>query len=43
MILALGSDFRLPFAPAPSRKAPMDAAVPKQTVDTSQGTNCIVS
>ena len=43
MMRAFGSDRRLPGAPAPSRKAPMDAAVPKQTVDTSQGTNCIVS
>ncbi len=27
----------------PSRKAPMEAAMPKQTVLTSQGINCMVS
>jgi hypothetical protein len=43
MMRALGSDLRLPLAPAPSRNAPMDAAMPKHTVDTSQGMNCIVS
>ena len=40
MILALGRDFLLPLAPAPRRKAPIEAAVPKQTVETSQGTYC---
>ena len=43
MMRAFGSERRLPLAPAPSRNAPMLAAVPKQTVLTSQGTNCIVS
>eukprot|EP00960_Hanusia_phi_P075311 768404-Hanusia_phi.AAC.2 len=33
MIRALGSDFLLPGAPEQSKKAPMDAAVPKQTVE----------
>jgi hypothetical protein len=38
MILLLGSDLLLPGAPAPSKNAPIDAAVPKHTVLTSHGT-----
>jgi len=38
MMRELGSERRFPFAPAPRRKAPIEAAVPKQTVATSQGT-----
>jgi hypothetical protein len=39
MMRALGSEERLPLAPAPSKKAPIDAAIPKHTVFTSHGTN----
>jgi hypothetical protein len=35
MILELGSEKRLPLAPAASRKAPMLAANPVHRVDTS--------
>lgn len=35
MILALGMLKRLPLVPAVSRNAPMDAAKPKQYVETS--------
>jgi len=41
MMRALGSEERLPLAPAPSKKAPMDAAIPKHTVFTSHGTNLV--
>lgn len=40
MIRELGSDLRFPGVPAPNRKAPIDAAMPKQTVATSHGMNC---
>ena len=43
MILELGSDLLFPFVPAESKKAPMDAAIPKHTVFTSHGMYCIVS
>ena len=43
MILELGSDLLLPLVPAERRKAPIEAAMPKQTVFTSQGIYCIVS
>eukprot|EP00962_Isochrysis_galbana_P007397 scaffold2000_cov86-Isochrysis_galbana.AAC.4 len=43
MMREFGSERRLPFCPAPSKKAPIEAAVPKQTVFRSQGTYCIVS
>ena len=39
----LGSAKRLPFAPAASSNAPMLAACPTHSVDTSGLTNCIVS
>ncbi len=35
MMRALGMEERLPLAPAPSRKAPIEAARPKQKVWTS--------
>ena len=35
---ALGKELRFPLAPAPSKKAPMEAAMPKHTVRTSHGT-----
>jgi hypothetical protein len=38
----LGKDFLLPGAPVQRRNAPMDAAVPKQTVATSQGMYCVM-
>jgi len=40
MMRLLGKARRLPLAPAPNKKAPMLAAMPKQTVETSQGTYC---
>jgi hypothetical protein len=43
MMRELGSAKRLPLAPAASRKAPMLAAIPMQSVDTSGLMNCIVS
>mmetsp|Transcript_4275 Transcript_4275/g.9606 ORF Transcript_4275/g.9606 Transcript_4275/m.9606 type:complete len:221 (-) Transcript_4275:4-666(-) len=43
MMRALGRERLLPFVPAPRRKAPMEAAMPKQTVPTSQGMYCMVS
>lgn len=43
MMREFGRDRRLPGAPAASRKAPIDAAIPKHTVLTSQGIYCIVS
>eukprot|EP00418_Pyrodinium_bahamense_P087613 CAMPEP_0179074610 /NCGR_PEP_ID=MMETSP0796-20121207/33173_1 /TAXON_ID=73915 /ORGANISM="Pyrodinium bahamense, Strain pbaha01" /LENGTH=243 /DNA_ID=CAMNT_0020771835 /DNA_START=150 /DNA_END=881 /DNA_ORIENTATION=+ len=43
IIREFGRLLRLPFVPAASRKDPMDAANPKQTVLTSHGMNCIVS
>ena len=43
MMRALGKLLRLPGVPAPSKKAPIEAAIPKQMVRTSQSTNCIVS
>ena len=39
----LGSAKRLPLAPAQSRKAPIEAAWPMHSVDTSGLTNCMVS
>lgn len=35
MMRELGKEYRLPWAPEASRKAPMEAARPTQTVDTS--------
>ena len=35
MISALGRALRLPFAPAASKNAPMEAAMPTHTVETS--------
>ena len=43
MMREFGSAKRLPLAPAASRKAPMLAARPMHSVDTSGLTNCIVS
>lgn len=43
MIRELGSDLRFPFVPEDNKNAPIDAAMPKQTVLTSQGIYCIVS
>ena len=43
MIRELGSDLRLPGVPDDNKKAPIEAAMPKQTVLTSQGMYCIVS
>ena len=43
IILELGSDLLLPLVPAERRKAPIEAAIPKQTVLTSHGIYCIVS
>ena len=43
MISLWGRAKRLPCAPAASRKAPMDAAMPMQMVDTSHLMNCMVS
>ena len=43
MILAFGSDERLPAAPPARRIAPIDIAMPKQIVATSGLMNCIVS
>ncbi|MNG25105.1 hypothetical protein D3C84_1099130 [compost metagenome] len=43
MIFELGSEKRLPFSPAASRKAPMLAAKPRHMVDTDGLMNCIVS
>ena len=43
MILELGSAIRLPFAPPASSVAPIDIAIPKQIVATSQRTYCIAS
>jgi len=43
MMRLLGRLRRLPLVPAPRRKAPIEAAVPKHTVLVSHGTNCIVS
>jgi len=41
MMRALGMEYRLPLVPAPSRKAPMDAASPKQYVWTSHRHICV--
>mmetsp|Transcript_14104 Transcript_14104/g.38624 ORF Transcript_14104/g.38624 Transcript_14104/m.38624 type:complete len:202 (+) Transcript_14104:260-865(+) len=38
-----GRLLRFPLAPAANKKEPIDAAIPKQTVSTSHGMNCIVS
>ena len=43
MILALGSAIRFPFAPPARSVAPIDIAIPKQIVATSQRTYCIAS
>ena len=43
MILELGSEKRLPFSPAASRKAPMLAAMPVHSVETSGLMKFIVS
>ena len=43
MILELGKDLLFPLVPADRRKAPIEAAMPKQTVLTSHGIYCIVS
>ena len=43
MIFELGSENRLPLAPAANRKAPMLAAKPLHSVDTSGLTKFIVS
>eukprot|EP00401_Gymnodinium_catenatum_P058460 CAMPEP_0117539296 /NCGR_PEP_ID=MMETSP0784-20121206/42913_1 /TAXON_ID=39447 /ORGANISM="" /LENGTH=43 /DNA_ID= /DNA_START= /DNA_END= /DNA_ORIENTATION= len=43
MTRAFGRLLRLPFVPAPNKKAPIDAAIPKHTVETSHGTNCMES
>lgn len=40
MMRAFGMDMRFPLVPAQRRKAPMDAASPKHTVDTSHLTIC---
>src|SRR5215204_3160732 len=42
-ILVLGSALLLPFAPAASSVADIEAAIPKAVVATSHETNCIVS
>ena len=39
----LGSDMRLPFAPAVSSSEPIDIATPMHIVATSGLMNCIVS
>ncbi|MNW04327.1 hypothetical protein D3C71_2004060 [compost metagenome] len=39
----LGRAKRLPLAPAVSRNAPMEAAIPTQMVETSALMNCMVS
>jgi hypothetical protein len=43
MILAFGMQYLLPFVPAASKNAPMEAANPKQTVETSALQNFIAS
>ena len=43
MIRELGNDRRFPGVPDDNKNAPIDAAIPKQTVLTSQGMYCIVS
>jgi len=43
MMRALGSAMRLPFVPASSSTAPMDAAWPMQMVEMAGLTYCIVS
>ena len=42
-IFAFGSAIRLPFAPAASRSAPRDIAIPTEMVVIAGLTNCIVS
>ena len=42
-IVELGSAKRLPLAPAASRKAPIEAAIPTHIVEMSGLMNCIVS
>ena len=42
-IVEFGSAKRLPLAPAASRNAPIDAAMPTHSVDTSGLMNCMVS
>jgi hypothetical protein len=42
-IFAFGSAIRLPFAPAASRSAPSDIAIPTEIVAIAGLTNCIVS
>lgn len=41
MMRELGRDLRFPGLPAPSKNAPIDAAIPKHTVATSHGMNCV--
>lgn len=43
MISEFGRTKRLPLAPPAIRTAPMEAAMPKQTVDTSGLMYCMVS
>ena len=43
MMREFGSAKRLPFAPAASKNAPMLAARPMHSVDTSGLMNCMVS
>ena len=43
MTLELGSAIRLPFAPPARSIAPIDIAIPKQIVATSERTYCIAS
>ena len=43
MILELGSEKRLPFSPAASRKAPIEAAMPVHSVETAGLMKFIVS
>ena len=43
MTLAFGRTKRLPLAPADSKNAPMLAAMPMQSVETSGLMNCMVS
>ncbi len=43
IILVLGSAALLPLAPAVSKNAPAEAAIPRAVVATSALTNCMVS
>jgi hypothetical protein len=42
-IRVFGRALRLPFVPAESRNAPIEAAIPRAVVATSHLMNCIVS